>query len=245
MKIQKFKDKKELKIIESYRDLFSNDYLKGDYFLENFNNLYYMEGKNLYILVKRDGYFETYFYIRDFNEKLPQNETFLAEIVTKNPENLDLQGLGFEKYKIRERLRLRKKEDFYCPKVVTLRDENFILEGLNTFDKYSGERLSLDEIREKIKNEEFIGIENAGFLEYQKGKFQDLILHFYVHEKYRNKGYGKIILRHYLSNIADKKRINVWTDKDSRALKIYEACGFKREELYSQVLIGGKYEGKN
>ena len=56
----------------------------------------------------------------------------------------------------------------------------------------------------------------------------------------RNQGFGSEILKHYLSNIVDKKRVGVWTDFDSKAIKTYERAGFKKENLKSYVYIGGE-----
>lgn len=58
--------------------------------------------------------------------------------------------------------------------------------------------------------------------------------------KLRNQGFGSEILKHYLSNIVDKKRVGVWTDFDSKAIKTYERAGFKKENLKSYVYIGGE-----
>lgn len=246
MKIKKFKSLDELDILKNYDGASTNAFLNRDLYEENFDSLYYIKGeKNFYILIKRDGYYKMYYYINDLSENFDAQGTFVSEVVSKEKDAV-LENLGFFLYKTRVRLRLMKKEAFFSKRVNFLDDRDFIYSSLQNFDKYSGERLTMDEVHDRIKNNLFVGIEDIGFIEYKSSAFQDSIEHFYILPKFRSQGYGSEILKHFIANVSKKKRLSVWTYEGSDALRLYKKLGFAEDGLKSYVYIGGNInEGKN
>ena len=229
MNVEKFNSLEEHEILKSYGGSITNDYMNTSLYEANIARLYYIKGeRNFYVLIKREGYYKLYYYINDINEKFDAKGTFVSEIVSKEMDET-LESMGFELYKTRVRLRLTDKEPYD--------DAEFIYEALQSFDEYSGERLSMDEIKERIAKKLFIGIDGAGFIEFSTDMFKDAIEHFYIDPAKRGEGLGSEILRHYLGCVSKKKRVNVWTDQGSRALKLYHKHGFKEDGLKSYVYI--------
>lgn len=237
MRVEKFKSLEELEILKSYEGSITNDYMNTLLYEANIDRLYYIKGDmNFYVLIKREGYYKLYYYINDINEKFDAKGPFVSEIVSKQMDET-LENMGFELYKTRERLRLNHKEPYESSRVNYMDDADFIYHALQNFDEYSGERLDLDEVRERIDKKLFVGIDGAGFIEFSTDVFKDAIEHFYIDPAKRGEGLGTEILRHYLGSVSKKKRVNVWTDEGSRAIKLYHKFGFKEDGLKSYVYI--------
>lgn len=237
MNVEKFKSLEELEILKSYESSITNDYMNTSLYEANIARLYYIKGeRNFYVLIKREGYYKLYYYINDINEKFDAQGTFASEIVSKQMDET-LENMGFELYKTRVRLRLNHKEPYESKRVKYIDDAEFIYEALQSFDEYSGERLSIEEVKERIAKKLFIGIDGAGFIEFSTDAFKDSIEHFYIDPAKRGEGLGTEILRHYLGSVSKKKRVNVWTDEGSRAIKLYHKHGFKEDGLRSYVYI--------
>lgn len=237
MNVEKFNRLDELEILKNYEGSITNDYMNTSLYEDNIARLYYIKGEaNFYVLIKREGYYKLYYYINDINEKFDAQGTFVSEIVSKEMDET-LENMGFELYKTRVRLRLNHKEPYESKRVKYIDDAEFIYEALQSFDEYSGERLDLDEIHERIAKKLFIGIDGAGFIEFSTDAFKDSIEHFYIDPAKRGEGLGSEILRHYIGSVSKKKRVNVWTDEGSRAIKLYHKYGFKEDGLKSYVYI--------
>lgn len=237
MRVEKFNRVEDLDILKNYEGSITNDYMNTSLYEANIARLYYIKGdRNFYVLIKREGYYKFYYYINDINEKFDAKDTFVSEVVSKEMDET-LENIGFELYKTRVRLRLNHKEPYESKRVKYIDDAEFIYEALQSFDEYSGERLDLDEIRERIAKKLFIGIDGAGFIEFSTDAFKDAIEHFYIDPARRGEGLGSEILRHYLGSVSKKKRVNVWTDEGSRAIKLYHKYGFKEDGLKSYVYI--------
>lgn len=237
MNVEKFKSLAELEILKSYEGSITNDYMNTSLYEANIDRLYYIKGNmNFYVLIKREAYYKLYYYINDINEKFDAQGTFVSELVSKQMDET-LENMGFELYKTRERLRLNHKEPYESSRVNYMDDADFIYHALQNFDEYSGERLSMDEVKERIDKKLFIGIDGAGFIEFSTDIFKDSIEHFYIDPAKRGEGLGSEILRHYLGSVSKKKRVNVWTDEGSRAIKLYHKFGFKEDGLKSYVYI--------
>lgn len=237
MRVEKFKSLEELEILKSYEGSITNDYMNTSLYEANIDRLYYIKGDmNFYVLIKREAYYKLYYYINDINEKFDAQGTFVSELVSKEMDET-LENMGFELYKTRVRLRLNHKEPYESSRVNYMDDADFIYHALQNFDEYSGERLDLDEVRERIEKKLFIGIDGAGFIEFSTDIFKDSIEHFYIDPAKRGEGLGTEILRHYLGSVSKKKRVNVWTDEVSRAIKLYHKFGFKEDRLKSYVYI--------
>ncbi len=237
MRVEKFNRVEELEILKSYEGSITNDYMNTSLYEANIDRLYYIKGDmNFYVLIKREGYYKLYYYINDINEKFDAKGTFVSELVSKEMDET-LENLGFELYKTRVRLRLNHKEPYESSRVNYMYDADFIYHALQNFDEYSGERLDLDEVKERIDKKLFIGIDGIGFIEFSADAFKDSIEHFYIDPAKRGEGLGTEILRHYLGSVSKKKRVNVWTDEVSRAIKLYHKFGFKEDGLKSYVYI--------
>lgn len=237
MRVEKFNRVEELEILKTYEGSITNDYMNTSLYEANIARLYYIKSdRNFYVLFKREGYYKLYYYINDINEKFDAQGTFVSEIVSKQMDKT-LENMDFELYKIRVRLRLNHKEPYESKRVKYIDDAEFIYDALQSFDEYSGERLDLDEIHERIAKKLFIGIDDAGFIEFSTDTFKDSIEHFYIDPAKRGEGLGSEILRHYLGCVSKKKRVNVWTDEGSRAIKLYHKYGFKEDGLKSYVYI--------
>lgn len=237
MNVEKFNSIEELEILKSYEGSITNDYMNTSLYEANISRLYYIKGEaNFYVLIKREGYYKLYYYINDINEKFDAKGTFVSEVVSKEMDET-LENMGFELHMTRVRLRLTHKEPYESKRVKYIDDAEFIYEALQSFDEYSGERLDLDEINERIEKKLFIGIDGAGFIEFSTDAFKDAIEHFYIDPAKRGEGLGSEILRHYLGCVSKKKRVNVWTDEGSRAIKLYHKHGFKEDGLKSYVYI--------
>lgn len=237
MRVEKFNRVEDLDILKNYEGSITNDYMNTSLYEANIARLYYIKGdRNFYVLIKREGYYKFYYYINDINEKFDAKDTFVSEVVSKEMDET-LENIGFELYKTRVRLRLNHKEPYESKRVKYIDDAEFIYDALQSFDEYSGERLDLDEIHERIEKKLFIGIDGAGFIEFSTDAFKDGIEHFYIDPAKRGEGLGTEILRHYLGSVSKKKRVNVWTDEGSRAIKLYHKYGFKEDGLKSYVYI--------
>ncbi|MDU6783567.1 GNAT family N-acetyltransferase [uncultured Peptoniphilus sp.] len=234
--MEKFKSIEELEsLLYKYKDSFNNDYMNKNIYLENFNDLYYSDKGDLYIFIKKENLWKTYFYLKAYNN-LEFKENLVTEVVGRNPEIEPLLKIGFSKYLTRVRFKLKRKEEYFSKRVTFIDDFNFIKDGINSFDKISGNRQSDEEILKSIEDKKVIGIKDLGFLQFSIGQYEETIEHLYVRDDARGKRIAREILKHYISNFTEKKRSTVWANEGYFVENLYLDCGYEKDKIKSIVL---------
>lgn len=234
--MEKFKSQDDLfSKLEIYNSSYNNDYLNRNMYLENFDDLYYIDNGDLYILIKNENFFDTFFYIKEQN-KLKTRAKLVTEIVGKDIDITPIENVGFKKYLTRVRFRLKNPRPYFSKIVEPIKDFSFVKDGIRSFDNISGNIHSDKRIREDINNNRVIGIIGKGFLQYSVGKFEQTIEHLYVKPEYRAEGVAREILLHYIANYNFKKRSTVWANEGYFVEDLYLSCGFVKDSIKSVVL---------
>jgi len=97
-----------------------------------------------------------------------------------------------------------------------------------------------------VENDKLVGMVSYVFETRAKNKHIAGIYAMYVNQEFRNRGIGKRLMDSMISLIAENKDIRkiklAVTPEQIYALKLYEACGFKRAGLFKDELYAdGRY----
>lgn len=255
-----------LKVVEGKKPL-TNCYLFGDELnsLISLGYLYYqISGFNLFLFKCRNegDFFELYYYINEENLpiKIDQKAPIVLEIPyrgsPKFPQReLDyLMKCGFELHINRDlmflnRPNLSQKEVSVINCSVKLFDDvshtHLVFNSIKeTFDFFTGDILSLEEVKQSIQNKEVLAIYScdslAGFLRYYIKNKVSWIGHIVIFDEFAGKGLGKLLVYEYLKHQFAKgiQTFQHWVVSDNNtALKLYDYFGFKKMNKSSISLI--------
>lgn len=236
--------------------------------LINSKSLYFQSfGTNLliYKYVKELGFFEVYYYIKDivFPIDIVDNEVFVMEIPYRGIRNFPSeivefwQKSGFVAHINRDLFGLVRPDtsEFVLPNpefeytfVDNLNSVDLIFESIkNTFDKFTGDILTRDEVVSALNNNEIVGAYKnaklAGFIRFYAKNKVSWIGHLVVLPSYMGKGIGKSLVAHYLK-IRSEQGFTIfqqWVVSDNTAaLKLYSYFGFKSTNKSSISLLKNK-----
>lgn len=263
----------DIKLIENIFDqhkgkkIFTNSFYFLDQFLAviNENRLFIIQVNQNTVLLELKpeiNCYELFYFIEDLNDAFPveSNLPIVMEIPYRGldfyPEtivdywcnsgfnkhiNRDLYSLNLVKYDALDSsvngLEIKITND--------LNDSKVIFELLiNTFDRYTGDILSIEDVQESIKSQNVLGAyfqnELVGFIRfYTKGKVS-WIGHIATSPKFAGKGIGKSLVSSYIKFQSDAGYVNFqhWVMSDNiPALKLYNHFGFQKINKSSISLI--------
>lgn len=223
-----------------------------------------LHGSNLllYKLNESFDFFEVYYYIVDNgrNIDIVDSGNFVMEIPYRGPKNFPSvmvdfwNKAGFSTHIDRELLRLSKPDsesfifaesEFEYKFIDDLKFSNLIYDSIkNTFDQFTGDILTLEEVGVFIKNNNFLGAydgeELAGFIRFYEKNSIAWASHLVVMSEYRGKGIANDLFLHYLKMRADQGFTNFqhWVGTDNHAAKkLYHNLGYKATNKNSISLL--------
>jgi ribosomal protein S18 acetylase RimI-like enzyme len=249
------------------KKIFTNSFYFIDQFLVviNENRLFYIQCNKNFILLELKpeiDCFELFYFIEDLSEpfSIEANLPIVMEIPYRGvgffPEAIVNYwcNSGFEKYINRDLYSLNSVnndfqdsliEGFEIKIVDNLNDSKFIFESIiNTFDRFTGDILSISDILESIRLNKILGAyfqnELVGFIRfYTKGKVS-WIGHIATSPKFAGKGIGKSLVSNYMKfqSNAGYGNFQHWVMSDNLpALKLYNHFGFQKTNKSSLSLI--------
>lgn len=218
------------------------------------NLLYFqLRGTNLLLFRynKHLSFFDVFYYLKDNTSaiNLVDNRLFVMEIPYRGEKNYPLsivefwENSGFKKHINRNLYVLNTATAPEVSKTVNgidyliINNVDLSIEILNaltiSFDAYTGDILSLDEVRRSIENREIIGAfkngELAGFLRSYGKKKVSWIGHLAVLPSFEGNGIGSGLVSHYLKKRIDEGFVNFqhWVVSNNHAaIKLYSKFGF-------------------
>ena len=207
-------------------------------------------------------FFEMYYYIREQLNKIVISDdfTFVMEIPYRGTNNFPTdivdfwKNSGFVAHLNRDLLRLVNPKEsslIILDKPIEYRildNLNFaqlVCESIqNTFDTFTGDILTLDEVCTFIKSKNFIGAykdgELCGFLRFYVKNKVAWASHLIVLPKFRGEGIGNGLFCYYLKINNDEGLNNFqhWVVSDNlAALKLYDNLGYKATNKNSISLL--------
>lgn len=254
-----------LELFEGHK-YFTNAYFFGDELnrLIQSGILYFdLSDKNLllYKYLAEAGCFEVYYYITDTSStvNIPNDAQFVMEIPYRSNDFPSAivafwEKSGFEKHINRDLLGLIRPNvseivlpnpEFEYKLFDNLNLANLIYDSIkSTFDNYTGDILSIDEVISSLKNQEIVaafeGEKLAGFIRFYTKNKVSWIGHLVVLPEYNGKGIGKSLVAHYLKIRSEQGFANFqqWVISDNvNALKLYSHFGFKPNNKSSISLL--------
>lgn len=241
-------------IVERYdrKGRLTNDYLQNQ--VEELiaqGRLFALLGiDNIYLLVRKDGFFRLYYYINNLREvlALPKDE-LVTEILFRSAQGEPLEQInylescGFIRH-LRRDLLFAKYSDFSFPVNVpdvvvaeaqSLEEVQWAAELFNTtFDKWSGDYISPSEYSTLLSsNSMIIAKDKEGNLlgSFESGieKGINWLRHFAVTEVARGRGVGKALLDAVIEkgHVDGNSRYMLWSQHNNvAAMRMYEKKGF-------------------
>lgn len=215
----------------------------------------------LYKYLEEADCFEVYYYIKDCAASITISHSakFVIEIPYRSydfplPVIEFWQKSGFDKHINRDLLGLIRpnvselvipNSEFEYKLVNNLNLANLICDSIKcTFDNYTGDILTLDEVVDSLKNQEIAGAfkdgELAGFIRFYTKSKVSWIGHLVVLSEYKGKGIGKSLVAYYLKLRSEQGFANFqqWViSNNENALKLYSYFGFKPNNKSSISLL--------
>lgn len=206
----------------------------------------------LYLYKEDLNFYQLFYYLKDLNDPIDilNNSSIVMEIPYRGAKNFPAVVVefwnksGFKKHINRDLLGLNKPQlsDFNdCNSTIIysviddLDQAEIIYNSIrNTFDLFTGDMLTIDEITISIEKKEIVGAYKDGVLTgfikfYDKNKVS-WIGHLVVLPEYGGKGIGKSLVAYYLKTRTEQGFSNFqqWVISDNHAaLKLYSNFGFK------------------
>lgn len=260
MKLQKIGDISEYKRIEEKykrKDCISNNYML---FAEVANlvdekRLFAIYGENnVFIAAKKDKCYRLYYYINDLSEILfldnsgmPYSIEILFRGETSFPirEKSYLESCGFEQHIVREYfeahsndiqcLRPDSDEKLIISLAASKEEINYAFDLFNkTFDPYTGDYLSEEEILTFLKDNKLIiatyDARMVGALHYEIKNNTIWIAHLAVEERARGKHVAYNLVQRYIDMFLPKGRVRLalWVQQQNEVAKLlYQKFGFR------------------
>ena len=245
-------------IIEHYgqRGCVSNDYIQREAAdLIVHESLYeYCAAKNVFLLVKKDGFWRVYFYLNDFDEILSlEGEVLETEILFRGslgePSNIIayLEQCGFERHLVRDQyagmykdLRPAKVNDeIVVQPAQTIAGVQGAFELFNqSFDKYSGDYISPEVYERLLANGSVLLAwrrheDEARFIGALHQTVENNVAwvsHLAVKDSARGHHVGQTLLDAFVERnmVTEKSRYMLWVQHQNiAALSMYVKKGFK------------------
>lgn len=240
-KITNFKEVSPLVLKYFKRGVLTNNFLgTEDYKAEiEEEGLFYEAGEDwLNLYVKRDDFFQLYFYALSEDVVFPTvEETLIADVVGDGARVIEKNG--FEP--ILERIKLEintEKEPIEAGIRSEKEDANEIFEIMKrTFDPYTGFAPNFAQVSKECEEGMYYKhMEEgkiAGVLRLGKSGKTAQIKHLCVLEEYSGKGIGKKLTKAFLD---ENPKAIVWTGKENAAaLHLYKSLGFCESKTESIV----------
>lgn len=237
-----------------YTNYMTNNYLMIDSYkllIEGKNLFFETINDNLFLYEYKGDFFKVYYYINNSNvfEKTYIPKPQILEILFRGKDNEPieeigiLEKMGFTKHLRRNMLTARydglkdisKNNNTVNVKLADNDDEIKYTKNIfdRTFDKYTGNILSLEEIKNSASNKclicAFSENEFSGALQYYIKNNIAWIGHIAVSENFRGQGIAQHLVNYYISiNKSIITRFNLWVLSDNKpAIKLYDNFGFK------------------
>lgn len=199
--------------------------------------------KNCYFLVKKNsGCKRLYYVVNDINENIVLPDNTVTEILFRTPAGAPekevsyLLKMGFRENLIRDQYSAKVPEvhDINVEFSANLEEAKKTATLFNaTFDKYSGDFISLEETKELQNNNSLIVVKDDGIL---KGAMHITlqgttlwISHVVVFPEYRGQGVAKKLMSMYFSEAhrLNAKRLMLWVQRQNEpAVKMYRKYKF-------------------
>ena len=246
-KITEFSEISPLVLKYYKRGVITNNYLTPDDYKAEIKEgrLYFEEcDQNLWIYVKRDGFYHLYFYILNSEAELPKSED---KLIAELPEKLMEFGeeLGFVKLLDRISLKREAQEsEFEEIQKASEDDAKRVMEILkSSFDEKCGDLPNLSKISDECRDGLIMVTKTdgkiSGVLRFETGKTSAKIKHLAVDAKFRGMGLSKTLVGGFLAS-QNGKNISVWTGKDNiPAINLYKSFGFSEDKNKSAVYMKG------
>ena len=255
-KVESFSRYQEIVDFYKQRGCASNDYIQREAaYLIAHDSLYeYCGNRNVFLLVKKDGFWRVYFYLNDFDEILSlDGEVLETEILFRDSLGLPadvvayLERCGFRRHLLRDQysgiykdLQLaRVNDDIVVQPAQTLAGVQGAFELFNQyFDKYSGDYVS-PEVYERLLTTGSVLLaqkRNEGESKFLGALHQTVennvawISHLAVMESARGHLVGQALLDAFvkLNMVTEKSRYMLWVQHQNEpAVRMYEKKGFK------------------
>jgi len=244
-------------LIQTYyiKNTHTNNYLMYDAYRDYIKNkcLFYLAtASNLILLLKQEGFFRLYYYINDIEDlfftsasELPLVMEILYRGEADKPKKIMLywERNGFKEHLTRNNMMLKYEKlippDNTNPEIdITFAEKEeefrYIKELLeNSLDIYTGDRLSIEDIRLYGKNRNIICSYHegkiCGVLQFEEKNNTVWLGHIAVDPEYRGKGIAKSLVFKYieLNAITNNRLYQLWVINDNAvAVKLYENFGF-------------------
>lgn len=243
----------------------TNNYLLMDAYdsLINGSKLFYLNSdSNCCLLVEKDCFFRLYYFLNDFSEplRIDVNLPVVIEIVYRGISHYPLKeisywsNLGFEVHLTRDNYhRVLENIDFFVTfnndiEIKYIADSieiEFTKELLHkTLDRYTGDILSLDEIRRFVEKKwvliAYFNGKRAGVLQFEIKNNVVWLGHLTTDPTFRGKGIANALMGKYLlTNFIERPtKYQLWVVNNNKsALSLYNKFGFSFANKCSTSLL--------
>lgn len=214
--------------------------------------LFFIEGDtNCLLLVQKNGFYRLFYYINNLSEILDviSNKPIVMEILYRGESHKQQdvftfwERCGFKMHLTRDNMVASFKQmtlpkeplsDLKCKYANTELETIFTKKLLeNSLDEYTGDRLSSEEVKSYVKNNNIICAywenELAGALQFEIKNNVVWLGHIAVSPKFRGKGIAKELVKVYIevNKTAPSTRYQLWVINDNlSAVSLYNRFGF-------------------
>ncbi len=206
--------------------------------------LYFKEADgNLYLYLKREGFWQIFFYILNPESTVPEiSERLIVEMGER--QCTIAEANGFSAVMKRTQLKLTAPETAMPEGVERADCAEAVYELLKgAFNQYTGNLPSLTQIAAECREGLIFSVKAdgkiVGALRSESTKASAKIKHLAVCPEFRGKGFAGMLTKAFLAENAGKK-CSVWTGTDNEpAKKLYKSHGFTEDENKTTVYVKG------
>ena len=251
-------------IIEDHtlKETLSNNYILSNEFakyIEDKNIFYYESNSNLYLFIKKEGFYRLYFLINNTCAKEDFSKlNIVLEIIYRGKNNMPLEHI---KYWIKNGFASHLMRDCYFLKTSSILSDNSQVEGFTierakneddiifakklideNLDLYTGDRLSVKEIEHfASRGLLFCAFKNGVFCGMLQADLRNNVYwlgHIVVHKEFRGLGLANALVNHYLQEglKLQVRQLQLWViDMNIPAINLYKKKGFMymNKSIYS------------
>ena len=256
------------KIIDehTFKGTLSNNYILSQEFnkyVEQKNILYWKGNSNLYLFIKKEGFYRLYYLINNVYAKDDfSNLQIVLEIIYRGKKNMPLEHI---KYWKKNGFKSHLTRDCYFLKATSILSNNNQVEGVTielpknkedilfakklideNLDLYTGDRLSLHEIENfAARGLLFCAYKNdilCGMLQADLRNNIYWLGHLVVHKDFRGMGLANILVNHYFQEglKLQVRQFQLWViDENISAVNLYKNRGFTylNKSIHSLLII--------
>lgn len=253
-------------IIQNYfvKKTITNNYLLSSDYSQYITDkkLYWVNStSNASIMVEKFDFYRLYYYINNQEELMTFNigKPITMEIIYRGAAQRPFEIIsywekcGFRQHILREhmvaafsQLRFFDEKDSVKVKYAETIEEILFTKNIieQTFDKYTGDILSLEEVTSLVKKQNVLCayIEEAicGIIQFEIKNGVVMWGHFVIGEEFRGKGIATKLMQAFfrLLGISPNTRFQMWVVNDNtKARDIYQRIGFKCDSKISQSML--------